>query len=479
MPDAGVASKDFGYRYKNEYNVIETPIIFQPSRLYFAFPPKGSLTSYLIEQVDTNVKQLKDDGNSEYYKSLDKWLAPQAAAKTILPVWILWLLVGVGGIAVLLMIFGLVLRARVSSKTKQLKQEIIERKQVEEAIRQSEAKYSTLVEQSNDGILIIRDGKLVFVNRRMIGLTAYSIEDTIGKPFIDFLTPQYRKIVAERNQRRMSGQPSPERYEAEIMDGNGNVVDVEINASRIEYAGQPATMAVVRDMTKQNQIRDALQDREKRLSLIYNNVSDVIFVVSTQPAGTFRFESVNHRFLEVTGLTENQIVGKLVKDVIPEVSQPLVFGKYQEAINSGKSAQWEEVSEYPTGIREAEVTIAPIFDSNGICTQLIGTLHDITERKQSEKELAKYREHLEGLVKQRTLELETANLHKSQFLANMSHELRTPLNSIIGYTKLMLDGLEGSISGEQKEDLQTVYDNSKHLLSLINDLLDLSKIEGR
>ncbi len=68
--------------------------------------------------------------------------------------------------------------------------------------------------------------------------------------------------------------------------------------------------------------------------------------------------------------------------------------------------------------------------------------------------------------------------HKSQFLANMSHELRTPLNSIIGYTKLILEGLEGDINEEQLNDLQTVYNNSKHLLELINGLLDLSRIEA-
>jgi two-component system NtrC family sensor kinase len=117
---------------------------------------------------------------------------------------------------------------------------------------------------------------------------------------------------------------------------------------------------------------------------------------------------------------------------------------------------------------------------------------EIFRRKVAETDLLNYQAKLEDTVKQRTSELEQRGRelselnihleemshHKTQFLANMSHELRTPLNSIIGYTKLMLDGMEGPVSVEQKDDLQTVYDNSKHLLSLINDLLDLSKIEA-
>jgi len=116
----------------------------------------------------------------------------------------------------------------------------------------------------------------------------------------------------------------------------------------------------------------------------------------------------------------------------------------------------------------------------------------IVSLKKSRGELQQWGEELERKVGERTADLEQrgqeladtnvrleeASQHKSQFLANMSHELRTPLNSIIGYTKLMMDGLEGDINEEQQKDLQTVYTNSKHLLELINSLLDLSRIEA-
>jgi PAS domain S-box-containing protein len=133
-----------------------------------------------------------------------------------------------------------------------------------------------------------------------------------------------------------------------------------------------------------------------------------------------------------------------------------------------------------------------VFDQSGQIIEVFSIGSDITERKQAEEELKKYREHLEVLVKERTNELEKktkelqeANIHlqevdrlKSVFLATMSHELRTPLNSIIGFSGILLQEMAGPLNEEQKKQLGMVCSSAEHLLDLINDVLDISKIEA-
>lgn len=103
---------------------------------------------------------------------------------------------------------------------------------------------------------------------------------------------------------------------------------------------------------------------------------------------------------------------------------------------------------------------------------------EMEEMAQMAESVRRMNRELEDKVRQRTSQLEEANRHKSAFLANMSHELRTPLNSIIGFTTLLLDGIDGVVNADQQESLNKVLRNSRHLLQLINEVLDLSKIEA-
>ena len=132
---------------------------------------------------------------------------------------------------------------------------------------------------------------------------------------------------------------------------------------------------------------------------------------------------------------------------------------------------------------DAEGEIGELSQSFGSMITMIKSKED--EARQANEELSKYRDHLTDVVKERTAQLEQAKERaedadrlKSAFLATMSHELRTPLNSIIGFTGIILQGLAGPLNQEQEKQMNMVQHSARHLLSLINDILDISKIEA-
>jgi PAS domain S-box-containing protein len=197
----------------------------------------------------------------------------------------------------------------------------------------------------------------------------------------------YRVITKDGTTKWAAGSWGP------VVDEKGHQVGVRGTCLDItermvaEQALQETTQkfrTIVEEIAERKRAEEALRENEQRLVSIYNTVRDVIFHLTVEPDGQFRFVSVNAAFLSVTGLSLERVVGKTVNEVIPEPSLTMVLGKYRQAVEEKTIVFWEETSDYPTGRLTGEVSVAPVFDNKGTCTHLVGSVHDITERKRAE-----------------------------------------------------------------------------------------------
>ena len=141
------------------------------------------------------------------------------------------------------------------------------------------------------------------------------------------------------------------------------------------------------DKESLNKYTEEIELNEKHLSLIYDTLSDAIYLLAVEPDDCFRFVSVNQAFLAVTGLSREQVVGKRIEQVLPKTAHALVISKYKEAISENKTVFWEEVSTYPTGELVSTETVTPVWNAEGVCTHLVGTMHNLTGIRRGEDAL--------------------------------------------------------------------------------------------
>ncbi len=262
--DAGVVSKDFAYSHESNFNVVETPIVFQPALLYFAFPPESTLKTYLIERIDNDVRELKANGDSIYYQSLNKWLGVQSIEKIEIPSWARWLLIGIAVVALLLGGGTFLLRTQVRKRTKELAEDVEKRKKTEKALRESEEKLRLILETIPHGLAVAdMSGKLIQINRSVMRQSGFSEKELLGKKYFNFVSKKDRdRAVEYHNEVVESGTDQDNEYILKRKDGSefpAKITEIPIEDASGNILG---TLAMVEDITEQ---RKAEEEHRKNI----------------------------------------------------------------------------------------------------------------------------------------------------------------------------------------------------------------------
>ena len=296
--------------------------------------------------------------------------------------------------------------AELAGANKELRREIAERKAAEDALREGEEKYRTLIENVQDGVFLIQDGELKFVNEAFTRISGYAVEEILGMGFRGFVAPDDRAMVADRYARMMAGEDVPMEYEFHGIRKNGDTrTTVYMTVGLLEYQGKPAVIGTLKDITERKEIEDALREGEEKLRSIVEQSGDGVVLADEE--GTLIEWSRGQEW--ITGLSRAEVLGRPLWDVMFQVAanehdNPALYEQIKAGVlkilETGQSEWLDRLEEReirrPDGVRRViQVAVFPIKTGKGFMTGAIS--RDITERKRAEDALRKSEEKYRAL----------------------------------------------------------------------------------
>lgn len=334
-----------------------------------------------------------------------------------------------------------------------------------------------ILDSSSNEIYIFDAEHLHFieVNKGAREHLGYSLEELKQLTAFDlqpeFTRKEFENLLEPLRQDEMKQRTFETVYECK--DGSHYPVEVNLQLSREE--DPPVFVAIVKDIND----RKVMELQLHKLAQTVEQSPENIIITNLNR----EIEYVNEAFVCKTGYSREEVIGKKSSLLHSGKTPPETYSSLRDALHNGRSWKGEFINKRKDGSEYVEFAhIHSIRQQDGSITNYVEIMEDITEKKQLALELDEYREHLEEKVEKRTYQLaeareraDAANQSKSVFLTNMSHEIRTPMNAIIGLTHLLQ---RDEPSRRQVERLDKIDTSAGHLLSIINDILDISKIEA-
>jgi PAS domain S-box-containing protein len=322
-------------------------------------------------------------------------------------------------------------------------------------------KAASILDAMVDGIAILdMKGRVLEINPTLSLQSGYSESEIYHKGACEFIRPgDEQKKFSEALTRLASGKPV-RSCEYMLQNKQGELFPTNVNLSVIRDSdGEPVEIiAVLRDISLQKRSEQALRESEERFRILSEAAFEAIFIHDS-----LDIIEANQTAYEIFGYKPEEFAGRSVLEFLAPESKDLVMEKWRSRDKEPYEVRAKR-KDGTTLITEVRGKRIPYHGK----TAQVATLYDITTHKALENDLIKAKEIAER-----------ASQAKSDFLAGMSHELRTPLNAIIGFSEVLKDRFFGELTQKQEEYVRDILESGTHLLSLINDILDLSKVEAR
>lgn len=343
-------------------------------------------------------------------------------------------------------------------------------------VAERERDFVTMLLESLPGILYLynSEGRFLRWNRSFELVSGYSTEEIGRMHPLDFFAPEHKPLVKERIARAFD--EGLAWVEAPFLHKNGRSTPYMFTGRRVVYEDTLCIVGMGIDISERVRAHEAVKRSEERVRTTLDSILEGCQLLDFD----WRYLYLNETASVQNRRPNSELLGRTMPECWPGIESTPVFAMFKRCLQERVCLHDEISFSFPDGHTGwFDVRAQPVPEGMFLLSI------DITERKHAELALRELNESLEIKVAERTHELmqareraESADRLKSAFLATMSHELRTPLNSIIGFSGILLQQLPGPLNPEQVKQLGMVQGSARHLLDLINDVLDVSKIEA-